>query len=805
MGEIVNKFPKELHYLDGRKRIIDKTRLLLSLTDSHTLEEIKALLQETGFVLEHEKKSKGTEFPMERINYSEKHFWIRLGDDESVNDEHINNLKEKFREELDWIGPVYQLLGEKGRQGFFCPIPNILIIQPALDFNGTHDEFSQKLAGYGINELTEESKYLGELRAYFIPNIENENAYQIKEKLENNNNNRELIHQILFDIMPMESPWFVVPNDTQFPHQWNMTRIRAGGLGTTAWNLTTGNQTVVICILDTGCDLLHPDLQFAGTGVRANTINDFPNVQDGSEVDLTDFGRGHGTACAGIAAAIINNSLGVAGVAGNCRIMPISLGISDLRFVAEGIDWAVTNGARVISMSFGNTNWIGTTIDQAIQRAFNRNVVLCASTGNKDTIVSYPARNALVMACGASDQDNNRQSPASPIQWLPSEPGSNFGPEMSVVAPGVRIPTTDRIGPNGFNDDPSILGGDFTQFSGTSAATPHVAGLAALIIGRRPNIRNTEVRNIIERSASKVGNVPYGPGQPHGLWNEEMGYGLIDAFKTLLTLRLCIAWKADDDKELSVMDVFDPSTKKMFPNFTSDDSPSVAKFNAPLWMAWRAEDDRLNVIDINKFSFNTTGLITLNEYTDDSPSITAFKNSLWIAWKAVDSEELSVMDVFDPSTKKVLANFTSKDSPSITEFVSSLWMAWRAEDEHRLEVVDVFDATRHIILNEFSDNSPSIASIDDHLWIAWKAVDGEELSVMDVRDPSSKITYHAYTSDYSPALAVIENSLWMAWIGQDDRLNVVDLFNASSVITFNHSSAMVFGEESDDSPGLSLS
>ena len=802
MGEIVNKFPQELHYPDGQKRIIDKTHLLLVLRRSYSLEEIKAALRETGFVLEEvldEKRNKGTGHIVERVYNTDKHFWVRLANNKSVKEENLNKLKEKFREESDWIGPVYESIGEIGPGRFFCPLPNVLVIQPASSFRDSKDEFSQRLAKYGMKEVIEKSNYLVGFQYYIITNIENENAYQIKDRLKKD---RQLINQILFIEMPMLNPFAVVPNDTLFPQQWNMPRIRTGGLGTTAWNFATGNPATVICIIDTGCDLGHPDLQFAGIGINADTIDPALPFQDGREVNMTadNFALGHGTMCAGVAAATIGNSQGVAGVAGTCRILPISLGVVNAGNVADAIKWAADNGAHVISMSFG----VGQDklITDAIQSAFTRNIVLCAATHNQNSKpMTFPASDPFVIAVGASDQNNNRQNNStSPIMWN-SGTGSNFGPEMSVVAPGIRIPTTDMVGGGG-----AVAGDFFMTFEGTSAAVPHVAGLAALIITRLPNIRNTEVRNIIERSASKVGNVPYGPGQPHGLWNEEMGYGLIDAFKTLLTLRLCIAWKADGDEELSVMDVFDPSTKKMFPNFTSDDSPSIAKFNAALWMAWRGEDDRLKVIDIDKFSFNTTGLITLNEYTDDSPSITEFNNSLWIAWKAHDDEELSVMDVFDPSTKKVFANFTSDDSPSITAFAGSLWMAWRAEDEDRLEAVDVFDTTRHIILNEHSDNSPSIASIGDFLWIAWREDDDEELSVMKVRDPSSKIRFHNYTSDYSPALAVIENSLWMAWIGEDDRLNVVDLFNAgSSVITFNESNAMVFGEESDDSPGLSLS
>lgn len=96
----MNKFPEELRYADGRKRNIDNTRLLLTLKRSYSLEEVTALLQETGFVLEEavdEKKNKVTEVAMEHIAYTDKNFWIRLSNNESINSENINTLKEKFR------------------------------------------------------------------------------------------------------------------------------------------------------------------------------------------------------------------------------------------------------------------------------------------------------------------------------------------------------------------------------------------------------------------------------------------------------------------------------------------------------------------------------------------------------------------------------------------------------------------------------------------------------------------------------------------------------------------------------------
>jgi hypothetical protein len=225
--------------------------------------------------------------------------------------------------------------------------------------------------------------------------------------------------------------------------------------------------------------------------------------------------------------------------------------------VAAGIRFAAQNGARVISMSFGWNPWSHAIIDPAIQEAFDLNVVMCVATHNHNDGITYPATNPLVMACGASDQVDNRKSPTSPDgeDW-----GSNFGPEISVVAPGVLIPTTDRQGTDGYNSTPGSAGDYFMTFNGTSSATPHVAGLAALLLACDATLSNVEVRDIIEQTADKVGTVPYAltAGHPNGTWNQEMGYGRINAHQALKSVckRLIFDFKVFVlDKKPSYADV----------------------------------------------------------------------------------------------------------------------------------------------------------------------------------------------------------------------------------------------------------
>ena len=185
--------------------------------------------------------------------------------------------------------------------------------------------------------------------------------------------------------------------------------------------------------------------------------------------------------------------------------------------------------ANVINMSLSTNNPDTAAMEQALEIA-SKNALICASTGNQNkSTVSYPARSKYVMACGASGTNDNRQSLTSPL-WTAPLIGSNFGPEMSVVAPGIGIPTTDIVGSGGFGSGDFIPG-----FEGTSAAVPHLSGLAGLIFSVFPDISPDEVRYIIERTADKVGILPYAtdPGHPNGTWNTEMGHGRINSLRAV--------------------------------------------------------------------------------------------------------------------------------------------------------------------------------------------------------------------------------------------------------------------------------
>lgn len=267
----------------------------------------------------------------------------------------------------------------------------------------------------------------------------------------------------------------LTPNDPYLGNQWGMTKIQAPE----AWSVTTGAPDVKIAILDTGIDQDHPDL--------ASKIVASQNFTTSSTVD--DL-YGHGTHCAGIAAAITNNSIGVTGVGFNTSLMNGKVlddtGSGYYSWIANGITWATDNGAKVISMSLGGSSG-SSTLENAVNYAWSKGVVVVAAAGNNGNTASfYPAYYANCIAVAATDQNDAKAS------------FSTYGSWVDVAAPGVSIYSTM---PNHTN---SIGLTNYGSLSGTSMATPHVAGLAGLVWATSYGTSNTSVRSRIESTADAI-------------------------------------------------------------------------------------------------------------------------------------------------------------------------------------------------------------------------------------------------------------------------------------------------------------
>lgn len=321
------------------------------------------------------------------------------------------------------------------------------------------------------------------------------------------------------DGQPQVGPMAPPVNDPHYPDQWALAKMNVPQ----AWGISRGRSTIKIAIIDEGVQTAHLDLSakiVTPYDAVGNDNNQEPNSWDG-----------HGTACAGIAAAIANNGRGVAGVAPECKILPVRIAYSsspganwttNTTWIARGIRTAVDRGADVLSNSWG-----GGPYSAAIRSAFQyarssgrggKGCVVIAATGNNDQhSVSYPAKYPEVLGCGASNEWDQRKSRTSQDgeNWW----GSNYGPEVDFLAPGVHIYTTDISGTGGYGS-----GDYYHRFNGTSSATPNAAGVAALVLSVDPNLRQWEVRDILRLTAQDLG----GRGQ-----DDEHGWGRLNAFKAL--------------------------------------------------------------------------------------------------------------------------------------------------------------------------------------------------------------------------------------------------------------------------------
>ncbi len=323
----------------------------------------------------------------------------------------------------------------------------------------------------------------------------------------------------VLDCRPPSTPF--IPRDPLFAPAWGLARIEMPD----AWQIARASTDLVIAVIDTGVELAHPDLD-----VHPQSWNASDDTPNGSPTE------NHGTACAGIAAARLDNGAGVSGVAGGARIMAIATATWADTDIAEGLYFAADNGARVVSMSFGVYPswgiWDFDLIRDALQYAHDKGLVLVAAAGNEDQPESrFPGSDSRTICVGGSNRADERKrinDSSAETFW-----GASWGPDLDVVAPCLEIPTTDRLGGDGYD------AGDYTLlFNGTSAATPHVAGLAALILSVNPALDRASVRHIIELTCDKISPAmyPYAnvPTKPSGTWHAEVGYGRVNAERALL-------------------------------------------------------------------------------------------------------------------------------------------------------------------------------------------------------------------------------------------------------------------------------
>ncbi|WP_410508920.1 S8 family serine peptidase [Methanosarcina hadiensis] len=319
---------------------------------------------------------------------------------------------------------------------------------------------------------------------------------------------------------------FMVPNDLLYKYQWNFKSSETGSGGGVnlepAWDISTGDG-VIVAVLDTG--VAYEDYSIyrkAPDLANTNFVSGYDFVNNDAH---PNDDNSHGTHVTGTIAQSTNNNYGVAGMAYGCSIMPVKVlnkqGSGTLQQLVDGIYFATNNGAKIISMSLGYPPgyYPGKVLDDALYYAYSKGVTIVAAAGNDATgTVSYPAAYEKCIAVGAI---NSERSLAD---------YSNYGGAIDVVAPGGDGIDRDGDGygdgilQNTFNPNtknPKDFG--FWFFSGTSMATPHVSGVAALLISRGAN-EPDEVRAAIESTTKDLG--------ANG-WDTSYGYGLINAKASL--------------------------------------------------------------------------------------------------------------------------------------------------------------------------------------------------------------------------------------------------------------------------------
>ena len=279
------------------------------------------------------------------------------------------------------------------------------------------------------------------------------------------------------------------PNDPKWNQQWGPKKIYCPE----AWDYQKGSTSVAVAILDTGVDYNHEDLS-------GRVIKGYDYVNNDND-PMDD--HNHGTHCAGICGAIMDNSKGIAGVA-QVQILAVKV-LNDQNQgtwanIAKGIRYAANNSAKVISMSIRGYGY-DSDVEAACSYAYTTKGSLLVAVSGNDGIeqIAYPAAYDTVIAVGATNSNDQRWS------------SSNYGSQLELVAPGVDIHSTIRS--NGYSN-----------MTGTSMAAPHVSGVAGLIWSQNPSFNNDKVREILTNTAVDLGSSG---------WDKYYGHGKVNAYASV--------------------------------------------------------------------------------------------------------------------------------------------------------------------------------------------------------------------------------------------------------------------------------
>lgn len=283
-------------------------------------------------------------------------------------------------------------------------------------------------------------------------------------------------------------------NDPSLSKSWALTKLQA----TTAWDTANGSN-VTIAILDSGLDSGHADL-------KANYVpgwNFYDNNSNTSDVN------GHGTAVAGAAAMVGNNSTGSAGVAYGAKIMPVRISSPDgyayASTMSQALYWATDNGARVANISFSGVPG-NTTVQSAAQYMRSKGGYVVAAAGNSGGLENVPAHDSI-LAVSATDENDARAS------------FSSYGPYVDVSAPGVNIYS-------------AWSGGGYGNYWGTSFSSPIVAATAALVMAANSKLTPADIDKILTSTVVDLGSAGF---------DQHFGHGRVDAARAVAAAKTHVA------------------------------------------------------------------------------------------------------------------------------------------------------------------------------------------------------------------------------------------------------------------------